>query len=114
MALSILNVAYPLAPVSRDAVGGAEQIVAALDEGLVRAGHRSWVLGREDSEIAGTLLPVPAFQVEPPFRLYSHVPPASRPLTLTTLSFVISSLLLLPVSLLSAIVGVATVEASTH
>jgi hypothetical protein len=32
--LSIVNVAYPYAPANADPVGGAEQIVAALDRAL--------------------------------------------------------------------------------
>ena len=35
MSLTVLQVAYPLAPVSRDAVGGAEQIVSMLDRAVV-------------------------------------------------------------------------------
>src|SRR5215210_3790542 len=58
--LTILNVAYPLAPVGPDAVGGSEQILTALDFGLVAAGHCSLVIACEGSEVAGTLLPVPA------------------------------------------------------
>jgi glycosyltransferase involved in cell wall biosynthesis len=57
--LTILSVAYPLAPVGPDAVGGAEQVLAQLDRALVDAGHRSIVVARDDSRIAGTLVPVP-------------------------------------------------------
>ena len=60
MTLTVLSVAYPLAPVSRDAVGGAEQVLATLDAALVAAGHRSLVIAVEGSKVAGTLLPVPA------------------------------------------------------
>ena len=42
--LTVLNDAYPLAPVDEDPVGGAEQVLAALDRALVRAGHRSAVV----------------------------------------------------------------------
>ena len=58
----ILNVAYPFAPVGPDAVGGAEQILTALDAGLIRAGHRSVVIAKEGSVCRGTLIPVPAFK----------------------------------------------------
>src|SRR4051794_31467773 len=58
--LTVLNVAYPLAPVGPNAVGGAEQILSALDRALVRAGHRSLVIACEGSEAAGTLLSVAA------------------------------------------------------
>jgi glycosyltransferase involved in cell wall biosynthesis len=57
--LTILNVAYPLAPVGPDAVGGAEQILTAIDRALVEAGHRSLVVACEGSTAAGTLLAVP-------------------------------------------------------
>jgi glycosyltransferase involved in cell wall biosynthesis len=58
MALTILQVAYPFAPVGRDSVGGAEQIVAACDEAVVRAGHRSIVVACEGSQVAGELIAV--------------------------------------------------------
>ncbi len=60
MALTVLNVAYPLAPVSFDATGGAEQVVAQLDAALVAAGHRSLVIACEGSRVRGTLLATPA------------------------------------------------------
>lgn len=58
--LTVLSVAYPFAPVSEDAVGGAEQVAWALDDALVRAGHRSLLVAQEGSRIAGELIPVPA------------------------------------------------------
>lgn len=58
----ILNVAYPFAPVGPDAVGGAEQILTALDAALVRAGQGSVVVAREGSVCQGALIPVPAFE----------------------------------------------------
>ena len=58
MALTILSVAYPLAPVGPDAVGGAEQILTSLDAALVRAGHQSLVIACEGSQTAGTLFPI--------------------------------------------------------
>ena len=58
--LTVLSVAYPLAPVGRDAVGGAEQVLATLDRALVGAGHRSLVVACEGSAVAGELLPIPA------------------------------------------------------
>jgi glycosyltransferase involved in cell wall biosynthesis len=57
--LTVLNVAYSLAAVSPDAAGGAEQILAMLDAGLTREGHRSIVVAAEGSAVAGTLVPVP-------------------------------------------------------
>ena len=58
MALTVLSVAYPLAPVGPDAVGGAEQILTCLDRALVRAGHRSIVVACEGSKTCGTLFPI--------------------------------------------------------
>jgi glycosyltransferase involved in cell wall biosynthesis len=63
MTLHILSVAWPLAPVSRDAVGGAEQILATLDAGLVEAGHRSTVIACEGSCVTGGLV---ATRLPPP------------------------------------------------
>ena len=60
MSLTVLSVAYPLAPVGRDAAGGAEQILSALDRALVAAGHRSLVIACEGSAVAGTLIPISA------------------------------------------------------
>ncbi len=57
--LTVLSVAYPLARVGPDAVGGAEQVLATLDRALVAAGHRSLVVACEGSAVAGELLPVP-------------------------------------------------------
>ncbi|MFT3830225.1 MAG: glycosyltransferase [Opitutaceae bacterium] len=58
--MNILNVAFPLSPVGCDAVGGAEQILTALDEALVRTGHRSLVIACEGSCCAGELVATPA------------------------------------------------------
>lgn len=60
MSLTVLSVAYPFAPVGPDSVGGAEQVLSALDRALVRAGHRSVVVACEGSDVAGSLAPVPA------------------------------------------------------
>lgn len=59
MALTVLSVAYPFAPVGPDSVGGAEQVLSHLDRALVGAGHRSLIVAREDSTVAGELFPVP-------------------------------------------------------
>lgn len=53
--LTVLSVAYPFAPVGPDAVGGAEQILAALDHALVAAGHRSIVVACAGSRVCGAL-----------------------------------------------------------
>lgn len=59
MSLRILSIPFPFAPVGADAVGGAEQIAAALDRELTAAGHESVVIAREDSRITGTLIALP-------------------------------------------------------
>ena len=59
MKLTVLSVAYPLAPVGPDAVGGAEQVLTHLDWALTRAGHRSIVVACEGSVTAGTLVATP-------------------------------------------------------
>ena len=43
-----------------DAVGGAEQVLSALDRALVAAGHRSIVIACEGSSVAGELLAIAA------------------------------------------------------
>jgi glycosyltransferase involved in cell wall biosynthesis len=55
-AVVILSVAFPFAPVSLDAVGGAEQILALLDRRLVADGHRSIVIAAQGSRVAGDLI----------------------------------------------------------
>jgi glycosyltransferase involved in cell wall biosynthesis len=60
MTLTVLSVAYPFAPVSPDAVGGAEQVLAHIDAALAQAGHRSIVVAAAGSRPRGTLVPVPA------------------------------------------------------
>ncbi len=59
MSLTVLSVAYPLAAVGLDAVGGAEQVLSNLDRALVAAGHRSIVIAPEGSQVSGTLIPIP-------------------------------------------------------
>jgi glycosyltransferase involved in cell wall biosynthesis len=56
MSLTVLSVSYALAPVGPDATGGAEQILSALDRGLVAAGHHSLVVAPAGSETAGRLI----------------------------------------------------------
>lgn len=58
--LTVLSIGYPFAPVTADPAGGAEQVLAQLDRALVANGHHSIVVAPEGSEVAGTLLPVPA------------------------------------------------------
>jgi glycosyltransferase involved in cell wall biosynthesis len=54
--LTILNVAYPFAPVGPNAVGGAEQVLTALDEAITSAGHRSIVVACDRSQTRGELV----------------------------------------------------------
>lgn len=56
---TILSVAYPLAPVGPDAIGGAEQVVTLLDAAIVRAGWESVVVAAEGSVARGTLIATP-------------------------------------------------------
>jgi glycosyltransferase involved in cell wall biosynthesis len=58
VSLTILSVAYPLAPVGPDAVGGAEQVLSHIDQALVAAGHCSILVAQEGSRTAGTLVAV--------------------------------------------------------
>jgi glycosyltransferase involved in cell wall biosynthesis len=51
-------VAYPLAPVGPDAVGGAEHVLRMLDDALVANGDRSWVVACGGSRCAGRLVTV--------------------------------------------------------
>lgn len=78
MGLTILSVAFPFAPVGPDAVGGAEQVVSALDAGLVAAGHRSLVVAAAGSTVAGTLLPLPAATAPPDGQARTQVHDAVR------------------------------------
>lgn len=59
MGLTVLSVAYPLAPVGPDAVGGAEQVLSLLDSAMCEAGHRSIVIASEGSRTRGTLVGTP-------------------------------------------------------
>jgi glycosyltransferase involved in cell wall biosynthesis len=56
--LTVALVAYPFAPVDADPVGGAEQILSALDRALIASGHRSLVLACRGSSTAGELVEI--------------------------------------------------------
>lgn len=60
MRMTVVNVAYPLAPVRQDTPGGAEHVLSLLDEALVSRGHRSVVVACEGSSTAGSLVTIPA------------------------------------------------------
>lgn len=59
MRLSVLSIAYPLAPIGPDAAGGSEQILTQLDRRLVRDGHTSVVIACRGSRAAGRLIDIP-------------------------------------------------------
>ncbi len=59
MPMTVLSIAFPFSPVSPEAVGGAEQILSALDEALCAAGHTSLVVACEGSRVAGELFSFP-------------------------------------------------------
>ena len=59
MKLSVLSIAYPLAPVGPDAAGGSEQILTQLDRTLVSRGHCSVVIACERSRVEGRLIAAP-------------------------------------------------------
>ncbi|MCL4767267.1 MAG: glycosyltransferase [Hyphomicrobiaceae bacterium] len=63
--LRVLQLAYPLAPVGPDAVGGAEQVLCHLERGLAARGHETIVVACEGSQVCGRLLPVP--RICPPY-----------------------------------------------
>jgi glycosyltransferase involved in cell wall biosynthesis len=59
MALTVLQVAFPFAPLGIDAVGGAEQVLTACDAAVAQTGHQSIVIACEGSRTQGQLLAVP-------------------------------------------------------
>src|SRR5436190_7178206 len=74
MSLTVLNVAYPLALVGPDAVGGAEQILSQLDAALIDAGHGSIVIACEGSTARGVLVetPRPSGRLDDAVRQQAH------------------------------------------
>ncbi len=56
MTLTILSVAYTLAPVHPATAGGSEQILGQIDSALVEAGHRSIVVACKGSSVSGILV----------------------------------------------------------
>jgi glycosyltransferase involved in cell wall biosynthesis len=59
LSLTVLNVAFPFAPINMDPVGGAEQVLAHIDRALAIAGHRSIVIAPAGSQTAGCLVAIP-------------------------------------------------------
>jgi glycosyltransferase involved in cell wall biosynthesis len=64
MGLTILNVAYPFAPVTADPLGGAEQVLARLDAAIAGSGGCSVVLAAEGSRPRGELVAGPPAAAE--------------------------------------------------
>jgi len=66
--LTVLSVGFPLARISPETAGGAEQVLLSLDRGLVAEGHRSIVLAPLGSRCHGLLIPaqVPGGRLDEP------------------------------------------------
>jgi glycosyltransferase involved in cell wall biosynthesis len=60
----ILNIAFALAYVGDDSVGGAEQVLAHVEKGQVAAGHQSLVVAANNSHVCGTLFGTPSQPAE--------------------------------------------------
>ncbi len=58
--MNVLSVAFALMTVSDSAGGGSEQILWQVERGLVKAGHRSFVIAAEGSSVSGCLIPTPS------------------------------------------------------
>ncbi|MCB4824148.1 glycosyltransferase [Roseicella aerolata] len=67
MTLTILQVAFPFAPVGPDAVGGAEQALSLIERSLPRFGHRAITVAGAGSSATGPLLetPLPTGRITP-------------------------------------------------
>lgn len=61
---TILNVAFPFAPISEDPVGGAEQVLSRMERAIVATGNRSIVIAQRGSSVAGELLAVDSVRSE--------------------------------------------------
>ncbi len=72
--MRILLVAYSLAPVSDDPVGGSEQVLAQLDRALTQAGHQVTVIAQDGSITRGRLhaIPVTAGPIDDAIRHRAH------------------------------------------
>jgi CelD/BcsL family acetyltransferase involved in cellulose biosynthesis/glycosyltransferase involved in cell wall biosynthesis len=58
--LTVLSVAFPFAPVDQDPLGGAEQVLSAIDARLGAEGQRSIVLAAAGSRSVGHVVAIPA------------------------------------------------------
>jgi glycosyltransferase involved in cell wall biosynthesis len=56
MSFTVLSVAFWMTVVGPGSVGGAEQVLRQIDLGLERRGHKSLVVARPESQVAGTLI----------------------------------------------------------
>ncbi len=74
MSRTILSVACPFTHVTPHAVGGAEQVISALDAAVTAAGDTSIVVAREGSQVEGRLyaVPVPQGELGDEARLWSY------------------------------------------
>lgn len=83
--MTVLSVSYPFAPVGPDAVGGSEQVLAALDRALTEAGHRSIVVAPADSKVRGTHVATPSIVGKIDDALRAELHTATRNAILRTL-----------------------------
>ena len=58
--MRVLSVAFPAMQVGTGSGGGAEQILAMLDSGLLQQGHESIVIAAQGSRVAGYLIESPS------------------------------------------------------
>lgn len=57
--ITILNVAYPFAPLNEDTPGGAEQVLSCIENEVVKRKYRSLVIAHRKSKVQGELIKVP-------------------------------------------------------
>lgn len=74
MSLTILQVAFPFAPVGPDAVGGAEQVLSLIERNLPRLGHRAVTVACDGSVTTGLLqtTSLPAGPITPAVQAAVH------------------------------------------
>ena len=84
--LTVLSVGYPLASVTADPPGGAEQVLAQLDRSLVAAGYRSIVIAPAGSTVTGELVPLPTLEGQVDDSHYAAAHAALRAAIATTVA----------------------------
>ena len=62
--MTVLSVAYPLAPVGPGVAGGAEQVLWSIERALADGGCRSIVIAAQGSEVSAELIETPVFDGE--------------------------------------------------